>query len=158
MRWVPSHVTDSDDRPKRATMGGVTTAHPELCVVIGDEELLTARAVAEVTASVRAADPDADVREFTADALVPGELAEILSPSLFGGRRVLVVRNGQDAKKDLVAALLGYARDPDPDASLVAVHAGGGEGKAVAGGAPGAGAGGVMAGGRPPPPGRGGLR
>ena len=115
-------------------MGGVTTAPPELCLVIGDEELLTTRAVAEVTASARAADPEAEVREFTADALLPGELAEILSPSLFGGQRVLVVRNGQDAKKDLVAALLSYARAPDPEVCLIVTHAGGAKGKTFADG------------------------
>jgi DNA polymerase-3 subunit delta len=103
-----------------------------LCLVSGDEELLVARAVADVTAIARASDPDADVREFDAAALAPGELAEALSPSLFGDRRVVVVRNGQDAKKDLVAALLGYARDPDPEVSLVVTHAGGAKGKAFA--------------------------
>jgi len=112
----------------------VTTAPPELCLVIGDEELLATRAVAQICAAARAADPEADVRELEAGALVPGELAELLSPSLFGGRRVLVVRNAQDAKKDAVAALLGYARAPDPDVCLVAVHAGGAKGKAFADG------------------------
>jgi DNA polymerase-3 subunit delta len=113
---------------------GVTTAPPVLCLVSGDEELLVARAVADVTALARASDPDTDVRELEAGSLVPGGLAELLSPSLFGGRRVLVIRNGQDAKKDLVAALLKYARDPDPEVSLVVTHAGGAKGKAFADG------------------------
>src|SRR5207248_7770979 len=69
----------------------VTTTPPELCLVVGDEELLATRAVAEVCAAVRADDPEADVRELEAAALVVGELAEVLSPSLFGGRRVLVL-------------------------------------------------------------------
>jgi DNA polymerase-3 subunit delta len=105
-----------------------------LCLVSGDEELLVARAVADVAALARADDPETDVRELEAASMVPGELAELLSPSLFGGRRVLVIRNGQDAKKDLVAALLGYARDPDPEVSLVVTHAGGAKGKAFADG------------------------
>jgi DNA polymerase-3 subunit delta len=103
-------------------------------LVIGDEELLATRAVAEVTAAVRALDDEADVRDLEAGAVVPGELAELLSPSLFGGRRVLVLRSGQDAKKELVAALLGYVRDPDPEVCLVVVHAGGAKGKAFADG------------------------
>jgi DNA polymerase-3 subunit delta len=118
----------------------VTTAPPVLCLVIGDEELLATRAVARLCAEVRAADPDADVRESDAGTLAAGELAETLSPSLFGGRRVLVVRNGQDAKKDLVGALLAYARDPDPEVSLVVMHAGGAKGKALVDGLRGAGA------------------
>jgi DNA polymerase III subunit delta len=120
--------------------GRVTTAPHTLCLVLGDEELLAARAVAEVTASVRAADPETDLRELPAGELYPGELAELLSPSLFGGRRVLVVRDGQDAKKDLVAALLDYARDPDPEVCLVVTHAGGAKGKAFADGLRAAGA------------------
>ena len=93
--------------------GAVTSAPPQVCLVIGDEELLATRAVAEVTAAVRALDDEADVRDLQAGALVPGELAELLSPSLFGGRRVLVLRSGQDAKKDLVSALIGVEEAGD---------------------------------------------
>jgi DNA polymerase III subunit delta len=120
--------------------GAVTSAPPLLCLVMGDEELLATRAVAELTAAVRALDAEADVRDLEAGAVVPGELAELLSPSLFGGRRVLVLRNGQDAKKEMVTALLGYARDPDPEVCLVVVHAGGAKGKAFADGLKDAGA------------------
>jgi DNA polymerase III subunit delta len=112
----------------------VTTAPPELCLVSGDEELLVSRAVADVAAVARAGDPETDVRELEANELASGQLAELLSPSLFGGRKVLVVRNGQDAKKDLIAALLGYAKHPDPDVCLVVTHAGGAKGKALADG------------------------
>jgi DNA polymerase-3 subunit delta len=100
-------------------------------LVLGDEELLAARGVTDAIAAARAADPDTEVREYTAGDLVPGELDEMTSPSLFGGRRALVVRNGQDAKKDLIAALVGYARDPDPEVTLVVTHLGGAKGKAL---------------------------
>jgi DNA polymerase III subunit delta len=121
--------------------GEVTPAVPAaLVLVLGDEELLANRAVAQAVDAVRAADPGADVREHEAGALIPGELAEMLSPSLFGGRRALVVRAGQDAKKDLVAALLAYAGDPDPEVTLVVTHAGGAKGKAFADGLRAAGA------------------
>src|SRR5256714_866085 len=125
------------DSRASAQVGG---APPELCLVVGDEELLATRAVAQIGAAARAADPEADMRELEAAALVPGELAELLSPSLFGGRRVLVVRNAQDARKDATAALLAYARHPDPDVCLVVVHAGGAKGKALADGLRAAGA------------------
>jgi DNA polymerase-3 subunit delta len=103
-------------------------------LVLGDEELLATRAVGAVVEAARAADPHADVRDVEAGALNPGEIAEMTSPSLFGGRRVLVVRSGQDAKKDLIAALVEYARDPDPDVTLVVIHLGGAKGKALADG------------------------
>ena len=113
---------------------------PSLLLVQGDEELLAARAVAEAVESARAAEPGADVREYEAAALMAGEVAEMLSPSLFGGRRVLVIRSGQDARKDLVTALLAYAKDPDPDVTLIVTHVGGAKGKAFADGLRAAGA------------------
>ncbi|MEV6346612.1 DNA polymerase III subunit delta [Actinoplanes sp. NPDC051851] len=115
-------------------MAGVNAAPPMLLLVQGDEELLSARAVASAVEGARAADPGADVREYEAGALAAGEVAEMLSPSLFGGRRVLVIRSGQDARKDLSAALLAYAKNPDPDVTLIVTHPGGAKGKAFADG------------------------
>ncbi|MGC5334242.1 DNA polymerase III subunit delta [Micromonospora sp. DT62] len=122
-------------------MGGVTAASlAPILLVLGDEELLATRAVTEAVAKARSVDPDVDVREYQAGALVVGEIAEMLSPSLFGGRRVLVLRAGQDARKDLVAALLAYAKNPDPDVQLIVLHLGGAKGKAFADGLKAAGA------------------
>jgi DNA polymerase-3 subunit delta len=101
-------------------------------LVLGDEELLVARAVADAAARAKVADPDTEVREFDAGSLLPGELAGLLSPSLFGGNRVAVLRSGQDAKKDLVSVILDYVKAPDPDVTLVITHAGGAKGKAFA--------------------------
>ncbi|GGS06699.1 hypothetical protein GCM10010169_59310 [Micromonospora fulviviridis] len=122
-------------------MGDVTPASlPPILLVLGDEELLATRAVSEAVARARSVDPDVDVREYQAGSLAVGEIAEMLSPSLFGGRRVLVLRAGQDARKDLVTALLGYAKNPDPDVQLVVLHLGGAKGKAFADGLRAAGA------------------
>jgi DNA polymerase-3 subunit delta len=111
-----------------------------LLLVLGDEEFLAARAIAAAVAAAREADPGADVREYDASDLTAGEVAEMLSPSLFGGRRVLVVRSGQDGRKDLVAALLAYAKQPDPDVTLIVAHLGAAKGKAFADGLRAAGA------------------
>ncbi|MFG1609375.1 DNA polymerase III subunit delta [Actinoplanes sp. NPDC049265] len=122
-------------------MFGVTDAPPApLLLVQGDEELLAARAVEAAVAAARSADPGADVREYEAGQLASGEVAEMLSPSLFGGRRVLVVRSGQDARKDLASALLAYAKNPDPEVNLIVTHLGGAKGKAFADGLKSAGA------------------
>ncbi|SBT46020.1 DNA polymerase III subunit delta [Micromonospora auratinigra] len=122
-------------------MGGVTPASlPPILLVLGDEELLATRAVSEAVARARSVDPDVDVREYEAGSLAVGEIAEMLSPSLFGGRRVLVLRSAQDARKDLAAALLAYAKNPDPEVQLVALHPGGAKGKAFADGLRAAGA------------------
>jgi DNA polymerase-3 subunit delta len=122
-------------------MLGVTTAFSgPLLLVQGDEELLAARAITTAVEAARTSDPDADVREYEAGALAAGEVAEMLSPSLFGGRRVLVIRSGQDARKDLVTALLAYAKHPDPDVTLIVAHLGAAKGKAFADGLRAAGA------------------
>lgn len=116
-------------------MAGVTSARlASVLLVVGDEELLVTRAVADAVAAARAVDPGADVREYEAGSLTPGEIAGMLSPSLFGGRRVLVLRAGQDARKELASALLAYAKNPDPEVTLVVTHAGGAKGKTFADG------------------------
>jgi len=122
-------------------MLGVNTAPPEpLLLVLGDEELLAARAITAAVDAARSADPGADVREYEGGAISAGEVAEMLSPSLFGGRRVLVIRSGQDARKDLIAALLAYAKNPDPEVTLIVAHLGAAKGKALADGLRAAGA------------------
>ncbi|WP_328426843.1 DNA polymerase III subunit delta [Micromonospora sp. NBC_00389] len=122
-------------------MGGVTPASlAPILLVLGDEELLATRAVTEAIARVRSVDPEVDVREYQASALTVGEIAEMLSPSLFGGRRLLILRSGQDARKDLVTALLAYAKNPDPEVQLLVLHLGAAKGKAFADGLRAAGA------------------
>lgn len=102
-----------------------------LRLLVGDEELLVSRAIGAVTAAARADDPTAEVRDVDASSVHPAELDEMLGPSLFGGRRVVVLRAAQDAGKDFVAALLTHAGDPADGTVLVVVHAGSAKGKAL---------------------------
>src|SRR5690606_12976810 len=111
-----------------------------LHLVVGDDEFLAERAVAGVVESARAADPDTIVETFVARDMTPGDLMAAVSPSLFGGARVVVVQDGQDAKKDLSGAILDYVGAPEPDVTLVLTHAGGAKGKALADGLRAAGA------------------
>ena len=78
-----------------------------LTLVVGDEELLVGRAVSQVVRAARAADPDVDVRDVAAGEVERGDLDDMLSPSLFGERRVLVVRAAQDLGKEVAAELQG---------------------------------------------------
>jgi DNA polymerase III subunit delta len=96
-----------------------------LRVVVGEEELLRARAVAAVRAAVLLRHPDAEVHELNAPGLPPGELADVLAPSLFGGHRLVVVTGVQESAAALADALTAYAKDADPDLTLVVVHNGG---------------------------------
>jgi DNA polymerase-3 subunit delta len=105
-----------------------------LRLVIGEEELLLARGVAAAIAAARATDPDAAVEELTAADATASDLMAAVSPSLFGGVRVVVVHAAQDAKKELANALLEYAAAPDPEVVLVVTHVGGAKGRALADG------------------------
>lgn len=102
-----------------------------LTLIVGDEELLAERAVGEVIAAARADDPETEVIDLTPENLEAGRLAELTSPSLFGGGKVLVLRSAQDLGKELIAEVLAYAERPADDVALVAVHAGGAKGKAL---------------------------
>lgn len=104
-----------------------------LTLVVGDEELLVSRAVSRVVRAARARTPDVDVRDLDAVSLQPGDLGELLSPSLFGDERVVVLRAAQDLGKQVAEQVLAYAADPLPEVLLVVVHAGGAKGKALLG-------------------------
>jgi DNA polymerase-3 subunit delta len=111
-----------------------------LHLVVGDDEFLAERAVAGVVETARAEDPGALFEAYAAGDMSPGDLMAAVSPSLFGGERVVVIRDGQDAKKDLTSAILDYITAPEPDVTLVVTHAGGAKGKALADGLRSAGA------------------
>ena len=96
-----------------------------LRVVVGEEELLRARAVAAVRRAVLDRHPDAEEHELVAAGLPAGQLADVLAPSLFGGHRLVVVLGVHEAAAALAEALTGYAKDPDPELTLVLVHFGG---------------------------------
>lgn len=111
-----------------------------MTLVVGEEELLAARAVASVIAAAKASEPDADVREVSATGLQPGQLSDVLAPTLFAERRVVVLRDLQDASKELGAALSAYLAEGAREISVAAVHGGGAKGRALIGTLQGAGA------------------
>jgi DNA polymerase-3 subunit delta len=96
-----------------------------LRVVMGEEELLRSRAVAAVRTAVLARHEDPEIHELAAAGLPIGELADVLAPSLFGGHRMVVVSGVQEAAAALSESLVSYAKDPDPELTLVIVHYGG---------------------------------
>jgi DNA polymerase-3 subunit delta len=120
-----------------ARMGGVKLQAGTLAplhLILGEEELLVERAAKAVVDAARRADPQTEVRRVRATDLVPGELDELVSPSLFAQRRVVVVGAAHEAGKDLADAVLDHARRLVADAEgmvLVVVHSGGGRAKAL---------------------------
>jgi DNA polymerase-3 subunit delta len=104
-------------------------------LVVGEEEFLVAREISRLVNAVRAdvggEGSDLDVRDLAGAELTPEGLAETLSPSLFGDRRVVVIRDVQDCPKEVQDDLVGYAADPLEELVLALTHAGGAKGKAT---------------------------
>jgi DNA polymerase-3 subunit delta len=105
-----------------------------LLLVVGDEQLLVDRAVSKAFAAARLADPQVERRESLASSLTPMAFADLVAPSLFAEPRVVVIRQAQEASKELAAALAEYAGNPVEGVRLVVVHAGGARNKALADG------------------------
>ncbi len=102
-----------------------------LTLVSGPEELLADRAVAAVVAAARAADPSVEICDLAPGTLQPGTFAELVSPSLFGEAKVVVVRGVQDLGTDQAEEIKRYLRDPAEQIVLVFTHPGGVKGKAL---------------------------
>ena len=90
--------------------------------LLSGEEFLASEALDKLRAEV-SSDPLSEIA-FTGDAS-PAELVEALSTSsLLGGRRLVIVRDAQDLKKEHAEALAGYLESPSPDSVLALVAAG----------------------------------
>ncbi|GLE50507.1 DNA polymerase III subunit delta [Mycobacterium montefiorense] len=111
----------------------MTEASP-LHLVLGDEDLLVERAVADIlrAARKRAGTDDVPVNRMRAGDVGSYELAELLSPSLFADERIVVLEAAAEAGKDAVAMIAAAAADMPPATVLVVVHSGGGRAKALA--------------------------
>jgi DNA polymerase-3 subunit delta len=112
----------------------VSDENPRLHLVLGDEELLVERAVAAVLRDARKQSGTADVpvNHLRAGEVSTGELAELLSPSLFADERLIVLEAAGEAGKDAVALIAEAAADLPAGTVLVVVHSGGGRAKALA--------------------------
>lgn len=106
----------------------------QLHLVLGEEELLVERAVAEVLRSMRerAGGGDVPVSRVRAGDVGTYELAELLSPSLFADERVVVLEAAGEAGKDAADLIASAAADIPSGTVLVVVHSGGGRAKALA--------------------------
>jgi DNA polymerase-3 subunit delta len=102
-----------------------------LTLVVGDEEFLVSRALEDLRHAVIAEDPDVELHEADAAVVEPAELLQLLSPSLFGGRRLVVLRSAQDLPAARVQTVVPLLLDTDPETTVVVQHLGGAKGKAV---------------------------
>jgi DNA polymerase-3 subunit delta len=104
---------------------------PGVVLLVGDEELLVTRGIAAVAARLRAETPDLVEIERAGGEIDGPELHEMLSPSLFGDSRLLVVRSGQDVRVAALGVLGPYLSSPEQGNTIVLQHAGGAKGKGV---------------------------
>ncbi|APU13725.1 MULTISPECIES: DNA polymerase III subunit delta [Actinoalloteichus] len=98
-------------------------------LVLGEEELLVERAVRAASEAARQVDPMTETVRVKAGELTLPRFTELVSPSLFGEGRVVVVDAAQDAGQELAEALVSYRPQPDDGIVLVVVHSGGGRAK-----------------------------
>ena len=110
-------------------------------LVLGEEELLIERAVAQILRSARqraGAAPESAIADVPVNRMRAGdvstyELTELLSPSLFAEERIVVLEAAGEAGKDAAALVASAAADLPAGTVLVVVHSGGGRAKALAG-------------------------
>ena len=85
---------------------------------VADDDLLLQRALEELLATLRTADPELDVS--THELAELEALPELRTTSLFGGRPCVVLRGkGTELRADVRAELQDYLDAPDPEAVLV---------------------------------------
>lgn len=105
------------------------TQVPPLVLISGPEQLLAQRAVRSTIDLIRESEPDAETVRIEATGYEPGALMLHASPSLFGGLKVLVVHDLDEAGDELLDEVVALTRTPLDGAVLIAVHKGGNRGK-----------------------------
>lgn len=119
---MPARPISIDDLPQ---------VLPPVLLLVGDEELLIARAVSAIASAVRRTDPDVTQTQISGGELEGPELHELLGPSLFSDARLFVVLAAQDVKVAALPVLQQYLVAPTEGAVIVLQHAGGAKGKAL---------------------------
>ncbi len=105
------------------------TAFGKILLISGNAEFLADRTRARAVAAVSAEQPECEVATATAGGLGQGELAGLISPSLFSTSSALVITELEDLPDAAQDELTAYAAAPSPDVSVVLVHGGGQKGK-----------------------------
>ncbi|MGO1948434.1 MAG: DNA polymerase III subunit delta [Mycobacteriaceae bacterium] len=102
-------------------------------LIVGTDGFLAERARHRIVAATREA---AGVRDLPVDMrktseINSGELAELLSPSLFAEDRIVVITGVEDAAKETVALIEQAVSDPAPGVVLILQHTGKGRQKSL---------------------------
>ncbi|MDQ1537160.1 MAG: polymerase subunit delta, partial [Actinomycetota bacterium] len=109
----------------------IATGVPAYVLISGPEGVLAERALDSTLEALRDRDPDLEVIKLYSDGYQSGSLTMHASPSLFGGRKAIVVLDLDEAPEELQADLLAYLAQPADDINLVVAHKSGARGKKV---------------------------
>ncbi|MFT3900480.1 MAG: DNA polymerase III subunit delta [Gordonia sp. (in: high G+C Gram-positive bacteria)] len=105
-----------------------------LYLLLGDNDFLLERGVHQVVAAVgKGSSEPVPVTRVRAGDVTGTELAELLSPSLFGDARVIVVEAAAEAGKEPAAVITSTLGDIPDGITLAIAHTGGGRTKAMVG-------------------------
>ena len=106
-----------------------------VAAVHGNDDYLVGRGVARLKDAMLASHPEVEVTDLDATDLTAGSLNEAVSPSLFGGERLVVIRVMRTADEDAAKAVLAVADDlPEGLRMIVADTEPGGARRGGAGG------------------------
>lgn len=101
-------------------------------LIEGPDEFLAERARGQIVAQARPQLGEATVTDMAAGEMTDSEFLEVLSPSLFGDARVVVLHHAETASKAAAELIEKAAVDPGPGIVLVVMHSGAGRTKALA--------------------------
>lgn len=102
-----------------------------IVLVTSGEPVLADRAIDLVRRQLRGIDPSTDIVELDAAAYVSGQLEALLTPSLFGEPRAIIVGHLEQLNPAFQEDLLSYISAPEVDSVMVLRHNGGQRGKKV---------------------------
>ena len=94
----------------------------KILLISGNAEFLAERTRARAVAAVLAEQPECEVVTATATGLGVGELATLISPSLFSMSSALVLTQLEDLPDVAQEELVSYAAAPSDDVAVVLVH------------------------------------
>ncbi|GAB3388743.1 DNA polymerase III subunit delta [Humibacter soli] len=98
-------------------------------LVSGPETVLADRAMRILRDRLRETDPSLEITDIIASEYVPGELASVASPSLFGEPRLIRVSGAEKASDAFIDDLVTYLESPADDTTVLVRHGGGQRGK-----------------------------
>ncbi len=98
-------------------------------LVKGSEGVFAERAIDRLLAQAREADPEVEITRLEAAGYEPGALTYLVSPSLFGEQRAIVVGGAESMNDAFLTDALAYLEQPEPDVWLIVRHGGGTRGK-----------------------------